>query len=199
MKTAEMLVLLCAPPGGATAGCNGGHDASCCRRHPKLPACTKTGARIPAALPSAVVLARASCGADAAQSYQAMTCLHDDCPPDSSAALLQQAHFPEEEATLAFDAAKTPKAGLAYQTAGKRERLLRRIVATLYRHGVINASANVIEAGMAIGDNAVPWASMLARLRPPGARACPRRPPTPRRTVQARPMAGIRMALGQYY
>ena len=145
----------------------------CCRRHPKLPACTKprAGTAKPAALPSddTIALARASCSADASQSYHAMTCLHDDCPPDPTAAL-QRARFPEEEATLAFDAARTPKAGLAYQTAGRRERLLRRIVATLYRHGVINASANIIEAGMAIGDNAVPWASMLSRLRPAGAR-----------------------------
>ena len=169
-----MIGLLSAPLlEGAASGCDDGRDAGCCRRHPKLPACTKprAGTAKTAALPSddTIALARASCSADAVPSYHAMACLHDDCPPDPAAAL-QQARFPEEEATLAFDAARTPKAGLAYQTAGTRERLLRRIVATLYRHGVINASANIIEAGMAIGDNAVPWASMLSRLRPAGAR-----------------------------
>ena len=169
-----MIGLLSAPLlEGAASGCDDGRDAGCCRRHPKLPACTKprAGTAKTAALPSddTIALARASCSADASPSYHAMACLHDDCPPDPTAAL-QRARFPEEEATLAFDAARTPKAGLAYQTAGTRERLLRRIVATLYRHGVINASANIIEAGMAIGDNAVPWASMLSRLRPAGAR-----------------------------
>ena len=67
--------------------------------------------------------------------------------------------FPEENVTLRFSLAS--ERHVDYKALGTRERLFRRIVATLYRGGIINRTSNVVEAGMAVGDNAVPFASML--------------------------------------
>ena len=58
-----------------------------------------------------------------------------------------------------------------WKVLGLRERLLRRIVSRLYTSGVIDSSQNVIEAGLAAGDNALPWASLLMSMRKPGAPA----------------------------
>ena len=93
-----------------------------------------------------------------------MLCLghvHSGCDPWSLPhARRGEARFPEENATLAFDKGIAPD----YRTLGTRERLFRRIVARLFRGGVVSPSASIIEAGMAVGDNAVPWASLLTQL-----------------------------------
>lgn len=46
------------------------------------------------------------------------------------------------------------------------ERLLRRIVAKLLRHDLLDPSKSILTTGSWIGDNALPWANMLQHLRP---------------------------------
>jgi len=46
------------------------------------------------------------------------------------------------------------------------ERLMRRIVAKLLKAGVLDPTRSIVNTGSWIGDNALPWATMLARLSP---------------------------------
>ena len=46
------------------------------------------------------------------------------------------------------------------------ERLMRRIVAKLLKAGVLDPTRSIINTGSWIGDNALPWSSMLERLAP---------------------------------
>lgn len=107
-----------------------------------------------------------ACGEAPPPDFDPMVCLNamQSCRPLSIRGKRRVERFPEENATLAFDADLTP-----YKGMGTRERLLRRIIARLYRDGVMNHSANVVEAGMFIGDNAVPFASLLSSLHTAGA------------------------------
>ena len=105
-----------------------------------------------------------------AAAFDPMLCIPDlrpQCPPWGLAAnRTAHARFPEEGVTLAYDAPLGPD----YRALAVRERLFRRIIAKLYAANVINSSHNIIEAGMAVGDNAIPWASLLTRLAGPLAR-----------------------------
>ena len=125
---------------------------------------------VDAVLPSSSVVVDPSCPSRAeaaAVRFDSMLCLRRGCaawPFPTLRPSVKLASFPEENTTLAID--RQTGDGVDYGALGTRERLFRRIVAKLLRAGVIDASAAFIEAGMAVGDNAVPWASLLAQLRP---------------------------------
>ena len=69
-------------------------------------------------------------------------------------------YFPEEEIYLN----QARSYGEHLQPTAYRERLFRRIVAKLYRAGVLDSSKNIVNSGSNIGDNALPWARMLDQL-----------------------------------
>ena len=73
-------------------------------------------------------------------------------------------HFPEENVWLRSD--MLVDAGRDYRPRSITERLFRRIIAKLFRAGVLNPSGNIVNTGSWIGDNAVPWAKMLEQLSP---------------------------------
>ena len=76
----------------------------------------------------------------------------------------QHVSFPEEGVRLVSDLAEHENRDLRPRTI--TERLLRRIVAKLYRANILDATRHIVNTGSWIGDNAVPWAVMLDQLRP---------------------------------
>jgi len=91
--------------------------------------------------------------------------------------------FPEEDISLALTARLSNDIDRARKDAKPKgepaipdkdflqprpitERLLRRIVAKLLRAGVLDPSKNILTTGSWIGDNALPWAMMLEKMRP---------------------------------
>lgn len=56
------------------------------------------------------------------------------------------------------------KPSMAYQPHAYHERLFRRIIAKLYRAGVLDPQKNILNSGSNMGDNALPWARMLKNL-----------------------------------
>jgi len=71
--------------------------------------------------------------------------------------------FPEENVFLRH-ASEEIKVGLEIHPKAYNERLLRRIIAKLYRAGVLDPTKNIINTGSFIGDNALPWGMMLQQL-----------------------------------
>jgi len=72
-------------------------------------------------------------------------------------------HFPEENIYL--DHASQPlRLHEEMQPRAVTERLFRRIIAKLFRAGVLDPSKNIINTGSWIGDNALSWALMLEQL-----------------------------------
>jgi len=73
-------------------------------------------------------------------------------------------HFPEEEIYLHVDGREYKKGGEAMHPRSVTERLFRRVIAKLFRAGVLDPTKNIINTGSWIGDNALPWAMMLEQL-----------------------------------
>lgn len=71
-------------------------------------------------------------------------------------------HFSEENIHL--DVINPQKRGQEMAPRSVTERLFRRIIAKLFRAGVLDPSKNIINTGSWIGDNALPWAIMLEQL-----------------------------------
>jgi FkbM family methyltransferase len=72
-------------------------------------------------------------------------------------------HFPEENIYLNHSS-QSVSIHEAMQPRAVTERLFRRIIAKLFRAGVLDPSKNIINTGSWIGDNAVSWALMLEQL-----------------------------------
>ena len=77
---------------------------------------------------------------------------------------LGRANFPEEDVSLHLD--KVTVGSRDIRARAITERLFRRVVAKLFRAGVLDTSGHIVNTGSWIGDNAVPWALMLQQLRP---------------------------------
>jgi len=92
-------------------------------------------------------------------------------------------HFPEEDVWLnlttklsndidiAVDKARNDNQSFIndegfLQPRSITERLMRRIVAKLLKAGVLDPTRSIVNTGSWIGDNALPWATMLVRLSP---------------------------------
>ena len=75
-------------------------------------------------------------------------------------------YFPEEEVYLnqSSDYVVGKNPSMAYQPHAYHERLFRRIIAKLYRAGVLDPQKNILNSGSNMGDNALPWARMLKNL-----------------------------------
>ena len=71
-------------------------------------------------------------------------------------------HFPEEDVWLN----QSIPGPLELQPHAYHERLFRRIISKLFRAGVIDPSMNLLNSGSNMGDNALPWAKMMADLMP---------------------------------
>lgn len=72
--------------------------------------------------------------------------------------------FPEEDVHMLMD--RINDGNHDYRPRAYTERLFRRIIAKLFRTGVLNPQGNIVNIGSWIGDNAVPWALMLEKLSP---------------------------------
>lgn len=72
-------------------------------------------------------------------------------------------HFPEENIYLDH-ASQSLRLKEEMQSRAVTERLFRRIIAKLFRAGVLDPSKNIVNTGSWIGDNALSWALMLEQL-----------------------------------
>lgn len=75
-----------------------------------------------------------------------------------------QVHFPEEDVWVRSDVLRAADRDVRPRSI--TERLFRRIIAKLFKAGVLDPAGNIVNTGSWIGDNAVPWAMMLEQLQP---------------------------------
>jgi len=74
-------------------------------------------------------------------------------------------YFPEEEVYLNQSSNYgVENEHMSLSRHAYHERLFRRIIAKLYRAGVLDPSKNLVNSGSNMGDNALPWARMLEGL-----------------------------------
>ena len=91
-----------------------------------------------------------------------MTSLPHPSQPITHEYVKYNVSFPEENVYLTHASEEIGEIEL--HPKAYNERLLRRIIAKLYRAGVIDPTKNIVNTGSFIGDNALPWGMMLQQL-----------------------------------